>query len=214
MKARLSVLIAVIAAGAAFVYPLACPGVPPSSSLPFYEDRNFTPRWTEVNHVVAPFRLVDQQSRPFTEHDLDGKIHIASFLFTSCPSVCPTLVQRLKSVQAAVKGRDDVVIVSYSVTPLTDTPAVLAEFGKLRGIDSRTWRLATGDLQEIHRVIKGSYFADDDRGSGPGVEGRLIHTEKVILADGQRRLRGIYNGTHAFEMERLIEDIEALRRSN
>lgn len=213
MKARINVLLAVITAGAAFAYPLARPAAPPSTSLPFYEDRAFTPRWTEVDHVVAPFRLVDQESRPFTEHDLDGKIHIASFLFTSCPSLCPTLVQRLKSVQAAVKGLDDVVMVSYSVTPLTDTPAVLAEFGKLRGIDPRTWRLATGDLNEIQRVIRDAYFADDDRGSAPGGESRLIHTEKVILVDGKRRLRGIYNGTHAFEMERLIEDIEALRRS-
>lgn len=211
MRIRATILIAAAAAGAAFTYPLTRSEEAAHTTLPFYESRDFTPRWSKVEHRVAPFRLVDQENRAFTERDLDGKIHVASFLFTSCPGVCPTLVARLKPVQAALRGRQDVVMVSYSVTPLTDTPAVLTEFGRLRGIDPGTWRLATGDLAEIQRVIRGSYFADDERGGGEGMESRLIHTEKVILVDARRRLRGIYNGTHAFEMERLIEDIEALR---
>lgn len=211
MKMRATLLIAAAAAGAAFAYPLTRSAKTLPAAIPFYESRDFTPGWSEVQHHVAPFRLVDQKNRDFTERDLDGKIHVASFLFTSCPGVCPTLVERLKPVQAAIRGRQDVMMVSYSVTPRTDTPAVLAEFGALRGIDPETWRLATGDLAEIQRVISGSYFADDERGGSEGMESRLIHTEKVILVDGQRRLRGIYNGTHAFEMERLIEDIEALR---
>lgn len=211
MKMRGTLLIAAAAAGAAFAYPLTRSAKTAPTALPFYEGRDFTPRWSAVEHHVAPFRLVDQENRAFTERDLDGKIHVASFLFTSCPGVCPTLVERLKPVQAAIRGRQGMVMVSYSVTPRTDTPAVLAEFGALRGIDPGTWRLITGDLAEIQRVIRASYFADDERGGSEGVESRLIHTEKVILVDGQRRLRGIYNGTHAFEMERLIEDIEALR---
>ncbi len=211
MKVRAMLLVAAAAAGAAFAYPLTRSAKTAPTALPFYESRDFTPRWTSVEHRVAPFRLVDQKNRDFTERDLDGKIHVASFLFTSCPGVCPTLVERLKPVQASFRGLQDVVMVSYSVTPRTDTSAVLAEFGALRGIDPETWRLATGDLAEIQRVIHGSYFADDERGGIDGMESRLIHTEKVILVDGQRRLRGIYNGTHAFEMERLIKDIEALR---
>jgi protein SCO1/2 len=204
-------MIAAAAAGAAFAFPLTRSAKTGATALPFYESRDFTPRWSEVEHRVAPFQLLDQKHRGFTERDLDGKVHVASFLFTSCPGVCPTLVERLKPVQAAIRGRQDVVMISYSVTPRTDTPAVLGEFGALRGIDPETWRLVTGDLAEIQRVIRGSYFADDERGGSEGMESRLIHTEKVILVDGRRRLRGIYNGTHAFEMDRLIEDIETLR---
>jgi protein SCO1/2 len=160
---------------------------------------------------VAPFHLIDQRNQPLTEKDLDGKIHVASFLFTVCPSVCPTLVQKLKPVQEAIRGHHDVVMVSYSVTPLTDTPKVLAEFGKARGIDPDRWRLLTGSLDEISRVIRESYFADDDRPLEGEPKSRLLHTEKVLLVDGDRRLRGIYNGTNAFEMQRLVEDIETLR---
>jgi len=214
MRARVSLLIAAVAMGAAIAYPLtrATPVAP--AALPYYESRDFTPRWSEVEHRLGSFDLVDQENRRFSSRDLEGKIHVASFLFTSCPSICPTLVQGLKPVQAAIRGRSDVVMVSYSVTPLTDTPAVLAEFGRLRGIDPAAWRLATGDPALIRRVIRDSYFADDERGAVDGSQSRLIHTEKVILVDGNGRLRGLYNGTHAFEMERLIEDIEVLRRAH
>lgn len=212
MRARAGLFVAALLLGAAFVLPLARPAESSATALPYYDSRDFTPRWSEVSHRVAPFELLDQENRRFTSKDLEGKIHVASFLFASCPGLCPTLVQRLKPVQTALAGRDDVVMVSYTVTPLTDTPSVLAEFGKLRGIEPRTWRLATGDLSEIRKVIADSYFADDQRDTGTlAGPGRLLHTEKVILVDGQGHLRGIYNGTHAFELERLLADVEALR---
>jgi protein SCO1/2 len=184
------------------------------SILPYYESRDFTPRWSPVEHRIGAFNLVDQTRRTLTEKDLDGKIHIASFLFAQCPSLCPTLVHRLKPVQDAIRGQDDVLMVSYSVTPQTDTPDVLSEFGKLRGIEPDRWRLLTGSLDEISRVIRDSYFADDDRPIVDGSATRLLHTEKVLLVDRDRHLRGIYNGTNAFEMQRLIEDIASLRQSH
>ena len=182
-----------------------------SGAVPFYDTRDFTPRWSKVSHRIAPFHLVDQQKRAVTERDLDGRIHVASFLFAECPSVCPLLVTRLRKVQEAVRDMDDVMMVSYSVTPKTDTPDVLADFGRLRGIDAAKWRLLTGDLAQVSRVIRDSYFADDQRKVEGAPESRIVHTEKVLLVDGARRLRGIYNGTNAFELERLVEDIRALR---
>jgi len=180
--------------------------------VPYYDTRDFTPRWSPVSHRVASFSFIDQNDRIFGDRDLEGKIHVASFIFTSCPAICPTLVGRLKPVQDAMRGAKDVTMVSFSVTPMTDTPSVLAEFGALRGIDPSVWHLLTGDPREIERVMKDSYFANDDRTLGDPGGDRLLHSEKVLLVDRDRRLRGIYNGTSAFEMERLIEDIDALRK--
>jgi protein SCO1/2 len=205
-------LLAASIAGVALLRGQEAAGTQAAQTLPYYETRDFTPRWTRVVHRIAPFRLIDQENRPRTEKDLDGKIHVASFLFTECPNVCPALVARLKPVQEALRGQDDVLMVSYSVTPLTDTPAVLAAFGRLRGIDPARWRLLTGDLSEVRNLMSGSYFADDTRVIDGTTESRLLHTEKVLLVDRDRHLRGIYNGTSAFEMQRLVEDIETLRR--
>lgn len=182
-----------------------------ASSLPFYDSRDFTPRWSPVDHRIGPFHLVDQSNARFTERDLDGRIHVASFLFAQCPSLCPTLVERLKPVQKALSSRAGVMMVSYTVAPMTDTPSVLNQFGRLRGIDSAIWRLATGELSEIKSVLHDSYFADDTRPLEGEELSKLLHTEKVLLVDGQRRIRGTYNGTSAFEMERLVEDIDALK---
>ena len=214
MKTKLTVIaaLALCGLGLGYAYARSGPASVSSNALPYYESRDFTPRWTEVNHQVGAFHLLDQADRPVSEKDLDGKIHVASFLFARCPNLCPTLVQKLKPVQDSIRGQGDVVMVSSTVTPTTDTPAVLAEFGKLRGIDPARWRLLTGELSEIKSVIKDSYFADDDRSIDGVPQSRLLHSEKVLLVDRARHLRGIYNGTNAFEMERLVEDIAVLRR--
>ena len=211
MRSTLAMIIAVALGGLGFLRASGATAVTSAIALPYYDSREFTPRWTRVGHRVAPFHLIDQENRALTEKDLDGKIHVASFLFAQCPSLCPTLVERLKPVQEAIRGHPGVIMVSYTVTPLTDTPAVLGDFGHLRGIDPERWRLATGELGEIRRVIRDSYFADDDRPITGVPQSRLLHSEKVLLVDGERHLRGIYNGTNAFEMERLVEDIATLR---
>ena len=212
MKRRVVIALTLAVFGVGAARAKNAPAAARPGTLPYYDSRDFTPRWKSIEHRVAPFRLVDQTNRPLTEKDLDGKIHVASFLFAQCPNLCPTLVQKLKPVQEAIRGRSDVMMVSYTLTPLTDTPSVLAEFGRLRGIDPAHWRLLTGDLSEIQRVMRDSYFADDIRPLDGEAQSRLLHTEKVLLVDRDRRLRGIYNGTDAFEMERLVEDITTLDR--
>ena len=177
--------------------------------LPFYDGADFTPRWTDsVAHQVEPFSLVTQTGAPITERDLAGRIHVASFMFTRCPSICPAVVANLKRVQAAVAG-PDVWVVSYSVTPEVDVPDVLASFGRSRGIDPARWRLVTGDRRQIYDLARRSYFADDNRiGSGPDA---ILHSEKVLLVDGHGRLRGVYNGTLPFDIDHIIDDVRRLQ---
>jgi len=181
-------------------------------SLPFYDGPDFTPRWRPVDHRIGAFRLVTQEGETFRDSDLDGRIHVASFLFTTCPNLCPMLVQRLRPLQDAARDWPDVRLVSFSVTPTVDTPSVLAEFGRLHRIDPARWILLSGDAEQIDALARRSYFADDARVSpSPGGSRRLLHTEKVLLVDQERRLRGVYDGTQPFEIERLLGDIAVLR---
>lgn len=189
----------------------AASGTTRPGTLPYYSDRDFTPHWSPVGHRVGPIALRDQAGAPFGSAQLRGRIHVASFVFTTCPSVCPTLVQRLMAVQRAARQWTDVLLVSYSVTPAIDTPGVLAGFGRARGIDPSRWKLLTGDRAQIGRLLRESYFADDDRLDRPGGAARLLHSEKVLLVDREGRLRGVYDGTLAIEIEHLLEDIARLR---
>jgi protein SCO1/2 len=180
-------------------------------ALPFYDSADLTPRWTRASsHRIADFRLVTQDNVAITQNDVIGKVHVASFIYTRCAGICPAMVTQLAKVQKVINGRD-AVLVSYSVTPQDDTPAMLAAFGELRGIDPGRWKLVTGDPEQIYALARTSYFADDGRlDAGRPATEQFLHTEKALLVDREGRLRGVYNATLPREIEKLIADMEDL----
>jgi protein SCO1/2 len=98
--------------------------------------------------------------------------------------------------------------VAYSVTPDLDPPSVLADFAQEHNLDPARWTLVTGDKAQIYRLARESYFADDDRIRATIAEpGAFLHTEKVVLVDRDGRLRGVYDATQGFDMDKLMEDV-------
>lgn len=178
--------------------------------LPYYDKADFTPTWKPVAHRVGAFALVDQRGRAFTDRDVAGHVYVASFIYTRCSAICPALVKNLKKVQEATRS-GGAMLVSFTVTPDLDTPAVLNAFGAERGIDADRWRLATGDKRIIYGLARDAFFADDDRVRGAVDDpGGFLHTEKLVLVDQQGRLRGVYDGTLPRDIELLIADTNAL----
>lgn len=211
MSSKLGAALVVLAA----VSGSACVAEGKSSALPYYADRLFTPSWTPVahsvsTHVASDTPFLDQAGRAFTPASLRGTVHVVSFIFTRCASICPPLVSSLKRVQTATAGAP-VTLVSYSVDPMNDSVPVLREFALSRGIDSTRWKLLTGSVNGVHHVARDLYFADDDgmRQSLADPE-TFLHTEKVLLIDRDGHIRGLYNGTQPFEMQKLIEDLSVL----
>ncbi len=183
-----------------------------SVDLPFYGDRTFTASWSPVTHsvTVADEAFVDQAGRPFSLAALRGRVHVASFIFTRCSAICPPLVASMKRVQAALSGTP-AVLLSYSVTPDLDTVDVLRAFGRDRGVDPARWKLLTGTPAGVLRVARDLYFADDDgMRTSLARPDAFLHTEKLLLVDQDGRLRGVYNGTQPFEVQKLVEDARLL----
>jgi protein SCO1/2 len=185
-----------------------------AANLPFYTDRTFSPSWTRVDHSVtqagAGETFVDQTGAAFELSSLRGRVHVASFIFTRCSAICPPLVSSMKRVQSAVAG-SDVALLSYSVTPDLDTVDVLRQFGRDRGVDPSRWKLLTGNPGGIIRVARDRYFADDDGlRTSLAKPDAFLHTEKLLLVDGGGHIRGVYNGTHPFEVQKLIDDVQVL----
>jgi protein SCO1/2 len=183
-------------------------------SLPFYSDRTFSPAWAATDHSIIVAgdaeTFVDQSGASFALSSLRGRVHVASFIFTRCAAICPPLVSSMKRVQAAAAGTD-VILLSYTVTPDLDTADVLRDFGRERGVDPSRWKLLTGNPGGIIRVARDRYFADDD-----GMRALLskpdafLHTEKLLLVDRDGRIRGVYNGTQPFEVQKLVDDLRVL----
>ncbi len=155
--------------------------------------------------------MTDQDGEVVTDKDIEGKIHVANFIFTSCGSICPTMTRHLKLVQDEFRNDENVVLLSYSVTPWIDTVKKLREFANKNKIDSPNWHLLTGNKGEIYTLARQSYFAEEDLGfTRDSTE--FLHTEHVLLIDKNKRIRGIYNGTLQLGAEQLIKDIELLAK--
>ncbi len=187
-------------------------------SLPYYNEPTFTPIFIKekekiekkIKHKIADFSLLNQDSKMITQDFFKDKVHIANFIFTSCGSICPTMTSNLKIVNDSLKNDNDIVYLSYSVTPWIDKPNVLKKYKADYEITNKNWQFLTGSKSKIYNLARQSYFAEEDIGfSKDSTE--FLHTEHFILVDKTSRIRGIYNGTLKFEMEQLLNDIKILK---
>lgn len=186
--------------------------------LPYYNSPDFTPLFLpsqqeavrQVPHTIAPFSFLNQDGEWITGQSVEGKIHVANFIFTSCGAICPVLTEHMKKVERAFQKDTSVVILSYSVTPWIDTPGRLKKYKQENGITKRNWHFLTGGKAAIYTLARRSYFAEENLGfTRDSTE--FLHTEHIVLVDRSKRIRGIYNGTLQLEVEQLIKDIDCLK---
>ena len=185
--------------------------------LPYYNEPTFTPIWldrsnSKINnfHSIKTFNFQNQDGKWISQNDLKGKIYIANFFFTSCSTVCPKMATNLLKVQKEFSDNDKVKILSHTVMPWFDDQKRLKKYGDLYNIDSKFWHLLTGPKDEIYKIARESYFADEGFGKSVTTIDDFIHTEKFFLIDSNNKIRAIYNGTLPLETRRMIEDIKSL----
>ena len=114
-------------------------------------------------------------------------------------------------IQKEFEKDDDIKLLSHTVMPWADSVSVLKEYANLKGIDNKKWHLLTGRQEEIYNLARQSYFAEKEIGLDKDSD-EFLHTENFVLIDGKGRIRGVYNGTLALEMTRLITDIRTLKK--
>jgi protein SCO1/2 len=187
--------------------------------LPYYNEPDFTPIFitdkteveSKIKHIIADFSFLNQDSILISQKAIEGKIHIANFIFTSCGSICPKMTTNLKIVNDSLKNHSDIVLLSYSVTPWIDTPPVLKNYKAKNEITNPNWHFLTGSKKDIYSLARKSYFAEEDFGfSKDSTE--FLHTEHFILVDKTKRIRGIYNGTLELEMQQMLDDIKTFEK--
>jgi protein SCO1/2 len=115
--------------------------VPPPVHLPVYGS-------------VPDFALIDQRGRPVQRGHFDGKVWIASFIFTHCPDECPLMTAEMARLQSNLVHMADLRFVSISVDPDRDTPAVLAQYAERFDADPGRWFFLTGDKRAIYRLAR------------------------------------------------------------
>lgn len=189
---------------------------PSEQSLPYYNAPSFDPMFVsseeakeKIPHIIKDFSFKDQHGSTITQDAIEGKVHVANFIFTSCGSICPKMTSNMQKVSAAFQHDERVVLLSYSVTPWIDTVEKLHEYAELNDIQNSNWHLLTGSQSKIYDLARTSYFAEEDLGFTKDST-EFLHTEHFILVDQTRRIRGIYNGTLQLEINQLIDDIRTI----
>ena len=179
--------------------------------LPYFDSYDFSPKWNSVNHTIPKFEFINQNGDTITNHDYAGKIYVADFFFTTCPGICPKLTKHMKILEDLYSKNDEIKFLSHTVMPWHDSVSVLNEYGKRYDIESKKWNLVTGDKEEIYRVARDGYFADNSFKTQESVN-EFIHSENFYLIDKNGKIRGVYNGTLEIEIERLKRHIKTLEQ--
>ena len=169
-----------------------------------------------VWHQVAQIRLVNQLGDTVSFDDIKGKIVIADFFFTRCPSICPTLTKNMKGLQDAMRMKDFrkkidssfVQFLSFSVDPERDTAEALKKYADKYGVNHDTWWFLTGPKKTIYDfALTELKLGLQD---GENVDSNYIHTSKFVLLDKERIVRGYYNGLDTNALSKLAEDLTIL----
>ncbi|MEO8386272.1 MAG: SCO family protein [Betaproteobacteria bacterium] len=188
-----------------------------AAELPYYNSEDFAPHWLKANdqalktfHSVPAFRFTNQNGKSITEANFKNKIYVASFFFTTCQGICPRLTSKLSQLQKAFPNDNQVRILSHSVMPDVDTVSALKQYAKEHNINSNTWDLVTGNKAAIYAIAKTAYFASEDMGKQQA-SGDFLHTEKLLLIDQNKRIRGVYNGMADSAIADLVADIKILK---
>jgi protein SCO1/2 len=167
-----------------------------------------------VWHAVENIRLTNQLGRSVSLYDdTKGKVIVADFFFTRCPSICPFLTANMKKLQDALETKDRfkelnpafVQFISFSVDPERDSVPVLKAYADKFGVDPDLWWLLTGPKKEIYDFALNELkmgLVD-----GEGVDSNFIHTQKMVLLDKDHVVRGYYNGLDSVDLAKLANDI-------
>jgi protein SCO1/2 len=156
-----------------------------------------------VIRTPSDFTLTNQDNKPFRLSQLRGEVVLVSFIFTTCNGTCPATTHRMSQVAQALGGQK-AHLVSITLDPKRDTPAVLREYMRLYDVDPKRWTFLTGTPKEIDGVLSdwGMWVRHTSGGS-------LDHPSRVFLLDRRGRLREIYN-LDFFRPEWVREDLKLL----
>lgn len=189
----------------------------PEESLPVYQPDmvnaelvDSTVRYVRKYHTVKDFELINQNSDTITQDYYKDKIYVADFFFTTCLTICPVMTDHMLKIQEEIKDDPEVLLLSHTVFPKTDSVPVLKAYAEEKGVIDRKWNLVTGDKKHIYELARKSYLASKSNGDGGPYD--MIHTENFVLVDKEKRIRGFYDGTDAEAIENLMHDIKVLKR--
>ena len=189
-----------------------------------------------INTNVQNFSFTDQNGKPITERDVEGKVYVTEYFFTTCRGICPKMNANMRRIFDAFKSDSNFMIISHTCMPEVDTVPLLKKYeakmllGDLVKKDdgsyqlkfdtatlskplpfNNTWFFVTGDKSSLYSMARHSYLIDNNKQDTlANISDQFIHTQLFALLDKQTRVRGIYDGLKEKEIQKLQQDIKGL----
>ncbi len=180
-----------------------------TESLGYPGNHPFDPETGVVTpEPVRTWEYVDQSNRPFGTEDLKGKVYVADFFFTSCPTICPKVKSQMLRLQDRFQDDPDFQLVSFTIDPKRDTPERMIAYAKKLGIeDMDRWRFIHGDKFEIYDLDEDYLSVALENGDAPG---GFDHSGYIVLVDRDGFVRAYASGLVEEEVTHLMDDVQLL----
>jgi len=161
-----------------------------------------------VYHTVDNYFFYNQYGEKVLPKDLKGKVYVADFFFTSCPTICPKMKEQMKRIHDRFKDEEDFAILSHTIDSKHDTIELLNRYAENMNVNNSNWWFLWNNQDTTYRIAEKEYMvaANED----PKAPGGYVHSGAFILIDKKGRIRGYYDGTKELPVSQLIEDIKLL----
>lgn len=174
--------------------------------IPGYGERSF-----QVLNEVKPFSFTSQDGKTITQQDVDGKVYVAEYFFTTCKGICPNLNNNLKAIYNKYKDEPDFLILSHTCDPANDSVGRLKQYADSLQVSSPKWLFLTGRKDSLYNTARISYKLDDPKNNLQNIDEQFLHTQFFALVDKNGKVRKkIYDGLKKKELAELEEDIAVL----
>ncbi|HLG41130.1 MAG TPA: SCO family protein [Chitinophagaceae bacterium] len=160
---------------------------------------------------VRPFFFKTQEGKIFTNKDVEGKVFVAEYFFTTCKTICPIMNSNMRMVYDHFKDEKDFVILSHTSDPDNDSVAQLKKYADSMSVSSSHWVFLTGRKDSLYNMARVSYIIDDPNNNVVDIKDDFIHTQLWAVVDKKGNIRKkIYDGLKPSEVRTMINDIEEL----
>jgi protein SCO1/2 len=170
---------------------------------------------SQRKYFVPPFTLTERNGRTVSNTDLLGKIWVADFIYTTCPGPCPLVSASMAKLQQAVAADPQVQLVTFTVDPETDTPAVLSDYADKLGASKTRWWFLTGSKKSIYDVVRNGFMLPVEDNSGKPAEPgqyKVTHSTQVALVDADGVIEGYFDGVSPEGRADVVKAIAALEK--
>jgi protein SCO1 len=159
---------------------------------------------------VQPFSFTNQDGRKVTNKDLEGKVYVAEYFFTTCKGICPIMNTNMRTVYDKYKNESEFVILSHTCDPETDSVAQIKKYADSMAVNTARWWFVTGPKDSLYMTARNSYLLDDPKNNFQSIDDQFLHTQYFALVDRKGQVRKIVDGLKQEELDELNKYIGVL----